>query len=229
MKNGRLRVASWRHAGTRTQRAAPGRVGAARAPAGAAGSPLPPLVALVAWMQAQPRHVAAYAALYRRLGAEVCAVLPPALHMWLEGRSLALATRLADALSAELAARGARPVLLASFSGGPKACTSRLLQVRTRGGSGAGNQIDDSLTRDSPPPQLVSGHASAGGAAAAAKYALLARCLCGEAYDSGPVDFLSERGVRFLAPPGSARWRAATASAAAVLLDAALTSRFAAH
>jgi hypothetical protein len=101
-----------------------------RAPAGGAQAAPPPLVVLVAWMHAQPRHVAAYAALYRRLGAEVCAVLPPALHMWLEGRSLVLATRLADELTAELRARGARPVLLASFSGGPKACTSRLLQVR---------------------------------------------------------------------------------------------------
>ena len=101
-----------------------------RAPAGGAAAPPPPLVVLVAWMHAQPRHVAAYAALYRRLGAEVAAVLPPVLHMWLEGRSLALATRLADELQDELQARGARPVLLASFSGGPKACTSRLLQVR---------------------------------------------------------------------------------------------------
>ena len=99
--------------------------------AGGGGSePPPPLVAVVAWMQAQPRHVAAYAALYRRLGAEVCAVLPPVLHMWLEWRALALATCLADALSAELEAHGARPVLLASFSGGPKACTSKLLQAR---------------------------------------------------------------------------------------------------
>ena len=93
-------------------------------------SPPPPLVALVGWMHAQPRHVAAYAALYRRLGAEVVAVLPPVLHMWLEGRALALATTLADELLLELAARGARPVLLASFSGGPKACTSKLLQAR---------------------------------------------------------------------------------------------------
>ena len=100
-----------------------------RADGGGSSSP-PPLVALVAWMHAQPRHVAAYASLYRRLGAEVCAVLPPVLHMWLEGRALALATVLADALSAELSANGARPVLLASFSGGPKACTSKLLQVR---------------------------------------------------------------------------------------------------
>jgi len=75
--------------------------------------------------------------------------------------------------------------------------------------------------------QLVSGHASAGGAAAAARYSLLARCLAGEAYDSGPVDFLSERGVRFLSPPGSPAWRTAAASGAAVLLDAALARRFA--
>ena len=75
----------------------------------------------------------------------------------------------------------------------------------------------------------MTGHAGAGGAAAARKYALLASCLCGEAYDSGPVDFVSSRGVRFLAPPGSSTARLAAAALAARALDAALASRFAAQ
>ena len=75
--------------------------------------------------------------------------------------------------------------------------------------------------------QLVTVHDEAGGPAAAHKYALLASCLCGESYDSGPVDFLSERGVRFLAPPGSSSARLAAASLGARALDAALSSRFA--
>jgi hypothetical protein len=84
----------------------------------------------VAWMHAQPRHVAAYAALYQRLGCDVAAVMPPVLHMWLPHRALALATALADALAADVAERGRRPLLLCSFSGGAKACTYRLLQAR---------------------------------------------------------------------------------------------------
>jgi hypothetical protein len=90
----------------------------------------PPLVVLVAWMHAQPRHVAVYAALFNRLGCDVAAVLPPTLHMWLPGRALALANALLDALAADVAARGRRPLLLLSFSGGAKACTYRLLQAR---------------------------------------------------------------------------------------------------
>lgn len=77
--------------------------------------------------------------------------------------------------------------------------------------------------------QLVTGHAEAGGPASARKYALLAACLCGESYDSGPVDFVSSRGVRFLAPPGSSAVKLAAAALGARALDAALSTRFAAQ
>ncbi len=90
----------------------------------------PPLVVLVAWMHAAPRHVASYGALFNRLGCDACAVYPPTLHMWVPSRALCLANALLDALAADAAARGPRPLLLLSFSGGAKACTYRLLQAR---------------------------------------------------------------------------------------------------
>ena len=84
-------------------------------------------------MGAQPRHLAAYAALYTRLGCEVAAVYPPTLHMWLPHRALSLATVVANELAADVAARGPRPLLLCSFSGAAKAVTYRFLQARARG------------------------------------------------------------------------------------------------
>lgn len=57
-------------------------------------------------------------------------------------------------------------------------------------------------------------------------HAPLRACLAGEAYDSAPVDFLSARGVAFLAPPGSPAWRRSLAAAAAVALDAVALSHF---
>lgn len=53
-------------------------------------------------------------------------------------------------------------------------------------------------------------------------------CLCGQCFDSGPVDFLSRNGVKFLAPPTtSSTATQAAATAAADALDAVLGARFA--
>ena len=53
-------------------------------------------------------------------------------------------------------------------------------------------------------------------------------CLCGQCFDSGPVDFISRNGVKFLAPPTtSSRATRSAAAAAADALDAVLGARFA--
>ena len=64
------------------------------------------------------------------------------------------------------------------------------------------------------------------GAAAAARYAPVRLCGCGQIFDSSPVDFLATLGVRFLAPPGSPRWRAAAAHAASAALTAVCAANF---
>jgi hypothetical protein len=61
------------------------------------------------------------------------------------------------------------------------------------------------------------------------KYAPLRRCVAGQIYDSCPIDFLSEIGVRFLShPPGGQQSAArfAAAKVAAIVLDGLFKGRF---
>jgi hypothetical protein len=214
----------------------------------AAAAPPPPLVVLVAWMNAVPRHVGVYEALFARLGCDTAAVYPPTLHMWLPGRAAALATALAEALAADVAARGPRPLLLVSFSGGAKACTYQLLQARAACLRAFGQQalLRGMLTRRCGAAQALAGDARyaplraclAGAQRRVPSNTLRRRCArshaltrsrsrrTGEAYDSGPVDFTSERGVQFLAPPGGPEWRRACSIASARLLNTFLLPEF---
>jgi len=66
------------------------------------------------------------------------------------------------------------PVVFASFSGGPKGCTYKVLQLIERRCTGQLSTDEYQLVRD---------------------------CLCGQMYDSTPVDFVSDLGTRFLLDP----------------------------
>ncbi|XP_062198164.1 uncharacterized protein LOC133900901 isoform X2 [Phragmites australis] len=84
-----------------------------------------------------------------------------------------LADRVLGELVKELKVRPA-PVVFASFSGGPKGCTYKVLQLIER-------RCEGQLSLD--------------------EYQLVRDCLCGQMYDSGPVDFVSDLGTRFLLDP----------------------------
>ncbi|KAK3254025.1 hypothetical protein CYMTET_36746, partial [Cymbomonas tetramitiformis] len=59
------------------------------------------------------------------------------------------------------------------------------------------------------------------------KYATVRANLCGQCFDSCPIDFVSQHGVRFLAPPKASSWiQQRLASTAASALDSVLLSRF---
>jgi pimeloyl-ACP methyl ester carboxylesterase len=84
------------------------------------------------------------------------------------------------------------------------------------------------LSPASCPPSPIT--AENAGAFKIAKLEPLSKCFnrtCGQYFDSGPVDFLSRNGVRFLAPPeSSSRTTQRVAAAAADALDAVLGDRF---
>lgn len=96
--------------------------------------------------------------------------------------------------------------------------------------------VQRELRRAGPRPVVISAFS---GAAKACYYRLLTvlldgsftdvrDCLCGQCFDSGPVDFISRNGVKFLAPPTtSSRATRSAAAAAADALDAVLGARFA--
>jgi len=97
-------------------------------PAGAS-SPVP-LVFIAAWMQAAPKHVAVYAALFSKsMACDVVVVHPQVLNLWLPLKAWAVAKRLLDVLASELRRTGARPVLAALFSGSAKACHWQLIHL----------------------------------------------------------------------------------------------------
>jgi pimeloyl-ACP methyl ester carboxylesterase len=58
------------------------------------------------------------------------------------------------------------------------------------------------------------------------RFSLLSACLCGEAYDSSPIDFKSSQGVRLFSPDGSSAVRRLAASSAALLLDSLFGGHF---
>ncbi|VAI16585.1 unnamed protein product [Triticum turgidum subsp. durum] len=88
-------------------------------------------------------------------------------------KAAVLADRVLTELVKELNIRPV-PVVFASFSGGPKGCTYKVLQ-------------------------LIEGRCK--GQLSLGDYQLVRDCVCGQIYDSSPVDFVSDLGTRFLLHP----------------------------
>ncbi|GBG85100.1 hypothetical protein CBR_g39560 [Chara braunii] len=86
-----------------------------------------PIVVLFGWMMSKRVHTTKYAQLYNQSGWDTLTCHPPTLHMWLPTRALHLAIQVLDELVKELQGR-LRPIVLATFSGGSKACHYKLLQ-----------------------------------------------------------------------------------------------------
>ncbi|XP_062183229.1 uncharacterized protein LOC133887313 [Phragmites australis] len=151
--------------------------GGGRRPSGAAGAggdgTAGGVVVMFAWLSSQERHVRPYVELYAALGWACLVCHSDFLTLFFPEKAAMLADRVLRELVKELKVRPV-PVVFASFSGGPKGCTYKVLQLIER-------RCEGKLSLD--------------------EYQLVQDCLCGQMYDSSPVDFVSDLGTRFLLHP----------------------------
>ncbi|TVU17489.1 hypothetical protein EJB05_33527 [Eragrostis curvula] len=157
---------------------------------GAAGG----VVVMFAWLSSQERHVRAYVDLYAVawVGVPRLPLRVPhplfnrilCLCRFFPGKAAMLADMVLGELVKELKVR-AVPVVFASFSGGPKGCTYKVLQGKLKLSVFMWQLIE----------RRCEGHLSLD------EYQLVQDCLCGQMYDSSPVDFVSDLGTRFILHP----------------------------
>ncbi|KAJ8772882.1 hypothetical protein K2173_028059 [Erythroxylum novogranatense] len=131
------------------------------------------IVVIFAWMSSQERHVKSYVQLYSSLGWDSLICHSQFLNLFFPEKAEALASDILRELLEELKLRPS-PVVFASFSGGPKACMYKVLQIIEAKCVVTLNLDDCKLVRD---------------------------CLAGFIFDSSPVDFISDLGRRFAVHP----------------------------
>ncbi|GAV84639.1 DUF829 domain-containing protein [Cephalotus follicularis] len=162
------------------------------------------IVVVFAWMSSQERHLNNYVQLYSSLGWNSLVCHSQFLNMFFPEKAASIAFEILNELVEELKIRPC-PVVLASFSGGPKACMYKVLQIIEGMCEPRLNMDDCQLIRD---------------------------CISGYIYDSSPVDFTSDLGTRFVVhpsvlnmshPPKLAIWLANNIASG---LDALFLSRF---
>lgn len=165
------------------------------------------IVVVFAWMSSQERHLKNYIELYSSLGWNSLVCHSQFLNMFFPNKATTVAIDIFNELVQELKVRP-RPVVFASFSGGPKACMYKVLQI-----------IEGKCEH-----QLDMGDCQ-----------LVKDCIAGFIYDSSPVDFTSDLGTKFVLhptvlgisePPRLATW---IANSIASGLDALFLSRFESH
>ncbi|KAK8705611.1 hypothetical protein V6N13_049209 [Hibiscus sabdariffa] len=165
------------------------------------------IVVAFAWMSSQEKHLKNYVQLYASLGWDSLVCHSEFLNMFFPEKAAALALDLLKELVQELKIRPC-PVVFASFSGGPKACMYKVLQM-----------IEGLCEVQVNPDDLQ----------------LVKECFAGHMFDSSPVDFTSDLGARFIVhptvlkmshPPRIASWIANGISSG---LDALFLSRFESH
>ncbi|VFQ86882.1 unnamed protein product [Cuscuta campestris] len=132
------------------------------------------IVVVFAWMFSEPNHLKKYVDFYSSLGWNSLVCHSQFLNMFFPDKAAALALEIVNELLEELKARPC-PVVFASFSGGPKACAYKALQI-----------IDGKCEE----------YCNLGG-----EYSLVRDCVSGHIFDSSPVDFTSDMGTRFLLSP----------------------------
>ncbi|XP_066337687.1 uncharacterized protein [Miscanthus floridulus] len=131
------------------------------------------VVVMFAWLSSQDRHVRSYVELYAAHGWACLVCHSDFLTLFFPEKAAMLADRVIGELVKVLKITPV-PVVFASFSGGPKGCTYKVLQLIER-------RCEGQLSLD--------------------EYQLVRDCLCGQMYDSSPVDFVSDLGTRFLLDP----------------------------
>ncbi|PSS31414.1 Protein translocase subunit SecA like [Actinidia chinensis var. chinensis] len=162
------------------------------------------IVVVFAWMSSQERHLKNYVDLYSSLGWNSLVCHSQFLNLFFPDKATSLAFEILKELVEELKIRPC-PVVFASFSGGPKACMYKVLQI-----------IEGKCEAQFNPDE----------------YQLVRDCVSGHIYDSGPVDFTSDLGTRFVLhptvlkmshPPRPVTW---VANGIASSLDTLFLSRF---
>ncbi|XP_010275590.1 PREDICTED: transmembrane protein 53-like isoform X1 [Nelumbo nucifera] len=162
------------------------------------------IVVVFAWISSQEKHVRSYVQLYSSLGWNSLVCHSEFFNLFFPERATSLAFLILNELAKELKVRPS-PVVFAAFSGGPKACMYKVLQIIDGKCEGLPNLDEYHLVRD---------------------------CLSGHIYDSSPVDFTSDLGARFVvhptvlkmpSPPRFVSW---IANGIASGLDALFLNRF---
>ncbi|XP_052884875.1 uncharacterized protein LOC108450950 [Gossypium arboreum] len=165
------------------------------------------IILVFAWMSSQEKHLKNYVQLYASLGWDSLVCHSEFLNMFFPEKAATLAHDLLKELVEELKIRPC-PVVFSSFSGGPKACMYKVLQM-----------IVGSCEVEVNPDDLQ----------------LVKECFSGHIFYSSPVDFTSDLGARFVVhptvlrmshPPRIASW---IANGIASGLDALFLSRFESH
>ncbi|XP_057975376.1 uncharacterized protein LOC131162794 [Malania oleifera] len=86
------------------------------------------IVVAFAWMCSEERHLKNYVQLYSSLGWDSLVCHSSCLNMFVPAKATSLAFEILDELVKELRTRRC-PIVFASFSGGPKACMYKVLQI----------------------------------------------------------------------------------------------------
>ncbi|KAL5558886.1 hypothetical protein UlMin_035097 [Ulmus minor] len=131
------------------------------------------IVVVFAWMSSQEKHLKNYVQLYSSLGWNSLVCHSQFLNLFFPEKATALAVDILNELVQELKYKPC-PVVFASFSGGPKACMYRVLQIMEGYCETQLNLDDSRLVKD---------------------------CVSGYIYDSSPVDFTSDLGTKFILHP----------------------------
>ncbi|KAL6521951.1 hypothetical protein OROMI_031828 [Orobanche minor] len=162
------------------------------------------VVVVFAWMSSQDKHLKNYIDLYASLGWNSLICHSQFLNLFFPDKAASLALDIINELVQEIKLRRC-PIVFASFSGGPKACMYKVIQI-IEGKCEEQHDLDD--------------------------YQLVRNCVSGYIFDSTPVDFVSDLGTRFVLhpsvlqtsqPPVLATWIAKGISSS---LDALFLSRF---
>ncbi|WOG99006.1 hypothetical protein DCAR_0418352 [Daucus carota subsp. sativus] len=131
------------------------------------------LVVIYAWMSSEEKHVKSYVDLYASLGWNSLVCHSQFLNMFFPEKGASLASEVLHELTEELKVCPG-PVVFASFSGGPKACMCKVLQMIEENCAEKANRDEYQVVRD---------------------------CISGQIFDSTPVDFTSDLGTKFVLHP----------------------------
>lgn len=169
------------------------------------GSKVEGIVVVFAWMSSQEKHLNNYVDLYSSLGWDSLICQSQFLNLFFPDKAAAFALEIVTELVKELRIRPC-PIVFTSFSGGPKACMYKVIQIiEKKFGEELLHMDEHQLVRD---------------------------CISGFIFDSAPVDFTSDLGTQFILhptvlkmprPPPLASW---LANAIASCLDGIFLSRF---
>ncbi|XP_010916637.1 uncharacterized protein [Elaeis guineensis] len=131
------------------------------------------IVVVFAWLSSQERHLKPFIELYSSFGWSSLICHADFLTLFFPEKATLLADGVLKELVKEVKIRPL-PITLVAFSGGAKGCMYKVLQL-------IDGKCEGQLSLD--------------------EYQLVRDCVCGQIYDSSPVDFTSDLGTRFVLHP----------------------------